>query len=67
LGDCSNEKIPRDSAVGGRVRDVMVTRPKTLPTAATVSDLRRLFENPHAATYTGAELATTRPAPDDSS
>jgi CBS domain-containing protein len=42
----------RGSAVGddaGRqcVRDVMLTRPKTLPAEATVADLRRMFTNPH--------------------
>lgn len=50
MGDCSNEKVPRDTAASALVRDVMVTRPKTLPASATVADLRRLFENPHVAT-----------------
>ncbi|MGI9658383.1 MAG: CBS domain-containing protein [Gaiellaceae bacterium] len=50
MGDCSNEKVPRDSAANGQVRDVMVSRPKTLPAAATVADLRALFDNPHVAT-----------------
>jgi CBS domain-containing protein len=33
-----------------RVRDVMLTRPKTLPAEATVADLRRLFANPRVET-----------------
>jgi predicted transcriptional regulator len=34
----------------GRVRDVMLTRPKTLPAEAKVADLRRLFANPRVET-----------------
>ena len=33
-----------------RVRDAMVTRPKTLPADATVADLRRLLANPRLLT-----------------
>ncbi len=29
------------------VRDVMVSRPKTMPATASVADVRRTFENPH--------------------
>lgn len=50
MSDCSNEKISRDSVSPARVRDVMVTRPKTLPANATVGELRQLFKNPHVAT-----------------
>jgi len=77
VADCSNEKIPRDAASQGRVADVMVTRPKTLPASATVRDLRQLFENPHVATallvdgprFAGAIDKDALPdvAPDDAS
>ena len=50
MGECSNEKVSRASAAGGLVRDVMVSRPKTLPATATVAELRQLFENPHVVT-----------------
>ena len=50
MTDCSNEKIPRDGASAAYVRDVMVTRPKTLPASATVGELRELFKNPHVET-----------------
>ena len=42
------------------VRDVMLTRPKTLPADATVADLRRMFTNPRVATallVDGSEFA----------
>ena len=42
--------IDRDDAAGMRVRDVMVSRPKTLPLDATVADLRRQFESPRTRT-----------------
>jgi len=42
--------IARDDAAGLLVRDVMVSRPKTLPVDATVGDLRRQFENPRVQT-----------------
>ena len=38
--------IARDDAAGLLVRDVMVSRPKTLRADATVGDLRRQFESP---------------------
>jgi predicted transcriptional regulator len=38
--------IDRDDAADRLVRDVMVHRPKTLPSDATVAELRRQFENP---------------------
>lgn len=48
-GDCTNERVGRD-AEGARVRDAMVSRPKTLPASATVAELRALFANPHVQT-----------------
>jgi predicted transcriptional regulator len=42
--------IARDDAAARLVRDVMVHRPKTLPSDATVADLRRQFENPRVQT-----------------
>jgi CBS domain-containing protein len=38
-------EIPREEAVELTVEAVMLRRPKTLPAAASVADLRRLFEN----------------------
>jgi CBS domain-containing protein len=46
-GACGNPALPIDD--GLLVRDVMVSRPKTLPASATVGDLRQLFTNPHVA------------------
>ena len=47
-GACGNPAIPiQDSLL---VRDVMVSRPKTLPVGASVGDLRRLFSNAHVMT-----------------
>ena len=42
--------IVRDDAAGRLVRDVMVSRPKTLPADATVGDLRAQFRNPRVQT-----------------
>ena len=42
--------IDRDDAAGRLVRDVMVSRPKTLPADATVGDLRAQFRNPRVQT-----------------
>jgi predicted transcriptional regulator len=39
-----------DDVVRRSVRDVMLSRPKTLPADATVADLRRLFANPRVET-----------------
>jgi CBS domain-containing protein len=47
-GACGNPAISIQDAQ--LVRDVMVRRPKTLPAAATVGDLRRLFGNAHVMT-----------------
>jgi CBS domain-containing protein len=33
-----------------RVEDVMLSRPKTLASTATIGDVRRFFENPHVMT-----------------
>ena len=38
--------VDRDEATDLLVRDVMVHRPKTLPSDATVADLRAMFANP---------------------
>jgi CBS domain-containing protein len=40
-------KIAEIVDAGLLVGDVMVTRPKTLPVTATVSDVRQTFANPH--------------------
>ena len=42
--------VDRDDATSLLVRDVMVSRPKTLPIDATVADLRRQFESPRVQT-----------------
>jgi CBS domain-containing protein len=47
-GACGNPAIPIQHEQ--LVRDVMVTRPKTLSASATVGDLRRLFTNGHVQT-----------------
>ena len=47
--------VDRDDATSLLVRDVMVSRPKTLPVEATVADLRRMFENPRMQTALLAE------------
>jgi CBS domain-containing protein len=43
--DCANTKVAYDDAAGELVGDLMIKRPKTLPSDATVSDVRALFEN----------------------
>lgn len=43
--DCANTKVAYDDAAGQLVGDVMIRRPKTLAAGATISDVRRLFEN----------------------
>src|SRR3954468_12178425 len=48
--DLVHTHIARDEAAGRLVRDVMVHHPKTLPSDATVGDLRRQFENPRVQT-----------------
>ena len=45
--ECTNERVARDAAPGARVRDAMVTSPKTTPADGTVADLRTTFANPH--------------------
>jgi CBS domain-containing protein len=45
--DCTNERVTRDAVPGARVRDAMVTSPKTMPADGTVADLRAMFANPH--------------------
>jgi CBS domain-containing protein len=49
--DCRDRDSAHGDDAGRRpVREVMLTRPKTLPAAATVADLRRLFTNPRVET-----------------
>jgi CBS domain-containing protein len=45
--DCTNERVTRDVAAGVRVREAMVSSPKTMPADGTVADLRAMFANPH--------------------
>jgi CBS domain-containing protein len=59
-GDCTNERVARDDAGGVRVREAMVSSPKTMPADGTVADLRAVFANPHvvsALLVDGAEFA----------
>jgi CBS domain-containing protein len=58
--DCLAQKRPRQSVTDLAVRDVMIPRPKTLPSTARVSDVRALFQNVHvrsAILVDGAEFA----------
>ena len=60
--DCLAQKRPREAVTDLAVRDVMISRPKTLPSTATVADVRALFENVHvrsAILVDGAEFAGT--------
>ena len=45
--DCPAPKRSRDVVSGLSVRDLMIPHPKTLPTSATVADVRALFGNAH--------------------
>ena len=45
--DCTYERVTREAVPGARVRDAMVTSPKTMPADGTVADLRAMFANPH--------------------
>lgn len=47
---CSNERVSRENAELLRVRDAMVSAPKTVPADATARDLRAMFANPHVRT-----------------
>jgi CBS domain-containing protein len=42
--------ITREAALGLSVGEVMLSRPKTLGTDATLAEVRRLFENPNVRT-----------------
>jgi CBS domain-containing protein len=44
------EYDPRVAAESERVTEVMLRRPKTLPSSATVGDVRAFFQNPHVMT-----------------
>lgn len=50
MHECDKEQVDRSAAGGRLVRDVMISRPKTLPGTATIADVRRLFENPSVQT-----------------
>jgi CBS domain-containing protein len=45
--DCPAPKRSREVVAGRDVRDLMIAQPKTLPTTATVADVRALFANAH--------------------
>jgi CBS domain-containing protein len=45
-----DRRLTRAEALGLRVADVMVERPKTLPASVTVGELRLMFENPRHVT-----------------
>lgn len=45
-GACDRPATPAGDATSGPVRSAMVTRPKTLPLAASAGEARRLFTNP---------------------
>ncbi|HWK29123.1 MAG TPA: CBS domain-containing protein [Solirubrobacter sp.] len=47
---CKNERVTRADAERLRVRDAMVTTPKTTPANASVAELRATFANPHVVT-----------------
>jgi CBS domain-containing protein len=47
---CKNERVTRDAAAGLRVRDAMVTSPKTMPAGGSIADLRAMFANSHVVT-----------------
>ena len=48
--DCTDGRATRDAAAGFRVRDAMVTSPKTVPADGSIGDLRAVFANSRAAT-----------------
>jgi CBS domain-containing protein len=50
-----DRRIPQDQAVGLTVGEVMIARPKTLPPAALVQDVRQAFENPSVRTVLFAD------------
>src|SRR3954471_23610381 len=64
--DLVHTHIARDEAADLLVRDVMVHRPKTLPSDATVGDVRRQFESPRVQTALladdGRSVAAVAPA-----
>jgi predicted transcriptional regulator len=53
--DLIHTKMTRDDAADRLVRDVMVSRPKTLPPHASVGELREHFTNPRVQTALLAE------------
>jgi CBS domain-containing protein len=56
--ECANPRVPADGAEGARVRDAMVSAPKTIRADGTVADLRALFANPHVLTALLVDGAT---------
>jgi CBS domain-containing protein len=48
--ECTNERVTRDAAAGLRVRDAMVSAPKTMPADGSLADLRAMFANSHMVT-----------------
>jgi CBS domain-containing protein len=61
-GDTTDRRIPRDEAVGMTVGEVMIAKPKTLPSGSPVADVRRAFENPSVRTVLLADGDTFRGA-----
>ena len=51
--------VTLDEAAILTVGEVMISRPKTLPSTATVADARRLFENPSVRTPSWSKTAAT--------
>src|SRR6059036_202679 len=49
-GDTTDRRIPRDDAVGMTVGELMIAKPKTLPSGSRVADVRHAFENPSVRT-----------------
>lgn len=45
--ECANERVSTDGTADLRVRDAMVSSPKTMPADGTVAELRAMFANPH--------------------
>jgi CBS domain-containing protein len=48
--DCANERVTRNDAPRLRVRDAMVSSPKTMPADGDVAGLRAMFANSHVVT-----------------
>lgn len=46
----ASRSVPREEAIGQTVSEVMISSPKTLPSTATVAEVRRAFERPNLRT-----------------